>query len=193
MGQAQKQHIFLRLPFRLPGPGHCQTPDRIGIKVWIVCLLIVECVSECLSFLSVDRTKEVIFTLTLELLQKNEGFQPHNHLKSPAAVSVSLQGQLTGTQPEYPRGLLLDRLREARGAQVLEGGYWPLLMLVPLVRAGLMPGGWPLQLFPAALVPARSRWYVVVTETGVMSPLSQLGCAWLPQSQWCQEFHQNFH
>ena len=65
---------------------------------------------------------------------------------------MSLQGQLTGTQPEYPR-VLLDRLVEACGAQVLEGGYWPLLMLATLVRAGPTPGGWPLQLFPAALQP----------------------------------------
>ena len=51
---------------------------------------------------------------------------------------MSLQGQLTGSQTEYPRVLLLDVLME-----VLEGGYWPLLMLVTLVRAGLMPAGWP--------------------------------------------------
>lgn len=53
-----------------------------------------------------------------------------------------------GSQTEHPRVLLLDVLME-----VFEGGYWPLLMLVTLVRAGLMPGGRPLQLFPAALQP----------------------------------------
>lgn len=66
---------------------------------------------------------------------------------------MSLQGQLTGTHTENPQVLLLDLLMEARGAQVLEGGCWPLLMLATLVRAGLMPGGWPLQLFPVALQP----------------------------------------